>query len=325
MPGRRWHEPARRALRLAADRRAGPALAAGVRARAGDRDCDVFLSTNSYLSVILTRRAVGGDRLRPRGASTARRRPTAARRSIERLTLGAAVRRARGLVCISEQTAVGADRPHARGGRQVDRRAARRRDRRRSRHAPRSWGRCPTPGFVLAVGTLEPRKNLPRLVAAYAPLPERRCSAPSAGGRRAAGWRTGETLAALTRSVTAATLGHVSDAAARRALPPLRGVLLSVAGRGIRTSRARGDGRRGARAHLQRVLAARGRRRRRRLRRSSRYRVDRRRAPRIARGSPAARDPRASRLARAAEFSWTRFAGEVLAALEHAAQASVRS
>ena len=30
-------------------------------------------------------------------------------------------------------------------------------------------------------------------------------------------------------------------------------------------------------------------------------------------------------IARAAEFSWTRFAGEVLAALEHAAQASVRS
>src|SRR5436305_113940 len=36
---------------------------------------------------------------------------------------------------------------------------------------PKWADNLPAPGFVLAVGTLEPRKNLPRLVGAYTSLP----------------------------------------------------------------------------------------------------------------------------------------------------------
>ena len=72
----------------------------------------------------------------------------------------------------------------------------------------------PAPGFVLAVGTLEPRKNLPRLVAAYRMLEEelqRRHPLVVVG---ALGWETGETLAALhSLGERCAMLGYVSDAA----------------------------------------------------------------------------------------------------------------
>jgi glycosyltransferase involved in cell wall biosynthesis len=71
----------------------------------------------------------------------------------------------------------------------------------------------PAPGFVLAVGTLEPRKNLPRLVGAYSEL--------DAGLQRehrlvvvgAHGWDTGPTVRALEALGDRCTmLGHVSDA-----------------------------------------------------------------------------------------------------------------
>ena len=73
----------------------------------------------------------------------------------------------------------------------------------------------PGAGFVLAVGTLEPRKNLPRLAAAYAALPARGSGAPPARRRRRArlaGRR--DALAALDAlGPSAMRLGHVSDAA----------------------------------------------------------------------------------------------------------------
>jgi glycosyltransferase involved in cell wall biosynthesis len=66
--------------------------------------------------------------------------------------------------------------------------------------------------YVLGVATLEPRKNLPRLVEAFAALPE------SARGDRvlalagAAGWQTGDTIAALRRHAELVRpLGHVPD------------------------------------------------------------------------------------------------------------------
>jgi alpha-1,3-rhamnosyl/mannosyltransferase len=72
----------------------------------------------------------------------------------------------------------------------------------------------PGPGFVLAVGTLEPRKNLPSLVAAYTRLDEalqRRHPLTVVG---ALGWEAGETLAALRSLGDRSTmLGYVSDAA----------------------------------------------------------------------------------------------------------------
>ena len=66
---------------------------------------------------------------------------------------------------------------------------------------------------MLAVGTLEPRKNLPRLVAGYSALPRALQDAHSLVVVGARGWDTGPTLAAL-RSLgdRCLLLGHVSDA-----------------------------------------------------------------------------------------------------------------
>jgi glycosyltransferase involved in cell wall biosynthesis len=67
---------------------------------------------------------------------------------------------------------------------------------------------------VLAVGTLEPRKNLPRLVAAYAALPSALQEAHPLVVVGARGWDTGQTLAALRSLGDRCTmLGHVSDVA----------------------------------------------------------------------------------------------------------------
>ncbi len=100
----------------------------------------------------------------------------------------------------------------------------------------------PDPGFVLAVGTLEPRKNLPRLVEAYASLPaelQGRHPLVVVGAR---GWSTGPTLAAL-RSLGIAASCSVTcrmelSPSCTGGAPPL----LSVAGRGVRAAGAGGDG-----------------------------------------------------------------------------------
>jgi alpha-1,3-rhamnosyl/mannosyltransferase len=66
---------------------------------------------------------------------------------------------------------------------------------------------------VLAVGTLEPRKNLPRLVAAYAALPTALQEAHPLVVVGPQGWQTGATLAALeSLGERCLALGHVSDA-----------------------------------------------------------------------------------------------------------------
>jgi len=174
------------------------------------RSCDVFLSSNSYLTVLLLRipavaivyDLVTFERdMRPNLRSTI----------IERLTLGRAVRRARGLVCISQATAdaLVSRFPAAAAKATV---------------APLGVPTAlegsdsptvedlPAPGFVLAVGTLEPRKNMPRLVEAYASLPEPVRSAHPLVVVGARGWATGPTLAAL-RSLKdgCVMLGHVED------------------------------------------------------------------------------------------------------------------
>jgi glycosyltransferase involved in cell wall biosynthesis len=67
--------------------------------------------------------------------------------------------------------------------------------------------------YLLAAGTLEPRKNLPRLIAAFAALPEE-----ARGGRLlvlagAPGWETQETFASVSsHAQLVRTLGYVSDA-----------------------------------------------------------------------------------------------------------------
>ena len=157
------------------------------------RECDVFLSTNSFVTACFTRLPDGPvvydlvtfDRsLRPKRRSMV----------VERLTLGRPSRRAAGIVVISQATgdALAVRFPRAREKIVVAplRRLARAGRRRPARGAP-------APGFVLAVGTLEPRKNLPRLADAYAALPahvQARHPLVIAGEL---GWQTGPTMAAL--------------------------------------------------------------------------------------------------------------------------------
>jgi glycosyltransferase involved in cell wall biosynthesis len=184
-----------------------------VRAAAvASRECDVFLSSNSYLTVPLLRVpavTIVYDLI------TFERGMGANRRSlmIERVTLGTAVRRSRALVCISQATADAllARFPRAAGKIVVARLGV----------SPVLAGRAdaelpdlPGAGFVLAVGTLEPRKNLPRLVDAYASLPRELQDAHPLVVVGARGWQTGETLAAL-RSLgeRCRVLGHVPDEA----------------------------------------------------------------------------------------------------------------
>jgi glycosyltransferase involved in cell wall biosynthesis len=141
-------------------------------------------------------------------------RPNRRSTVIERLTLGPAVRRSAALLAISQAT----------GDALV-------------RHFPAAAGRTvvallgvtpalageldpgetaalPSPGFVLAVGTLEPRKNLPRLVDAYSRLPAELQDRHPLVVVGALGWETGETLSALhSLGERCTSLGYVSDAA----------------------------------------------------------------------------------------------------------------
>jgi alpha-1,3-rhamnosyl/mannosyltransferase len=182
-------------------------------ARAANRACDVFLSSNSYLTVWFLRipavpivydLAAFEPTMRPNRRSTV----------IERLTLGPAVRRCAALLAISQATAdaLAAHFPRTVGRTVVAHLAA----------APTPAGELtaaqaatlPQPGFVLAVGTLEPRKNLPRLVDAYRALDAELQARHPLVVVGALGWETGETLTALRSLGERCTmLGFVSDAA----------------------------------------------------------------------------------------------------------------
>jgi alpha-1,3-rhamnosyl/mannosyltransferase len=182
-------------------------LQAGLRA---PRDCDVLLATGSYLlcaarvptvAVVFDLVAFQRELQPPRGALA------------ERLTLPLAVRRAAALLCISAATrdelidrfpgaaprahvvhlGVDAAFGHADAG-----------------AVPAELG-IERP-YVLSVGTLEPRKNVPRLVQAFASLgPElrERHELVCVGGR---GWSTTETDAAFAEhAANVRVLGDVSD------------------------------------------------------------------------------------------------------------------
>jgi glycosyltransferase involved in cell wall biosynthesis len=175
---------------------------------AANRDCDVFLSTNSYLtpwvlripSVPVIYDMVTFDRaLEPNRRSAL----------IERLTLGIAVRRSAAFIAISQATAhdFTARFPSAAGRVTVTPLGVS-----TQLTAGDSEDALPPPGFVLAVGTLEPRKNLPRLVEAFTLLDEDLQLRHPLVVVGAQGWRTGETLAAL-RSLgdRCMMLGRVTD------------------------------------------------------------------------------------------------------------------
>jgi glycosyltransferase involved in cell wall biosynthesis len=182
-------------------------------ARAAQRKCDVFLSSNSYLTpLFMSKPAVTivydlttfEPSMRPNRRSTV----------IERLTLGPAVRRSAALLAISQATADALlERFPAARGRTVV-----------ALLGPKpvvtgdlsaqEEAALPAPGFVLSVGTLEPRKNLPRLVAAYRSLEEALQREHPLVVVGALGWETGETLDSLRAlGERCVMMGHVSDAA----------------------------------------------------------------------------------------------------------------
>jgi alpha-1,3-rhamnosyl/mannosyltransferase len=184
-------------------------------AHMANRECDVFLSSNSYLTAgflripcvpIVYDLTTFEPALHPKRAS----------RAIERLTLGMAVRRSARLLAISQATAealigrfpgtasrtvvapLGIAPALAPALAQADTAAAQ---------------ALPPPGFVLAVGTLEPRKNLPRLVEAYAAMPPELQARHPLVVVGALGWNTNGTLRALRSLGERCTLlGHVCDA-----------------------------------------------------------------------------------------------------------------
>ena len=207
---RRWEEPLDDRFRWALCDAGDPVWHARV-GRAANRDVDVFLATNSYLSPLLTdvpSILIVYD-LAALDPSTSPNRRSAL---VERLTIGASVRRSAGLVCISRATeeALLARIPSAAARTRVALLAASRVTDALDEQARQA---LPAEGFVLAVGTLEPRKNLPRLVDAYARMPEPLQTAHPLVIVGGAGWRTGETLAALSSlGERRQMLGHVSDA-----------------------------------------------------------------------------------------------------------------
>jgi glycosyltransferase involved in cell wall biosynthesis len=77
------------------------------------------------------------------------------------------------------------------------------------------------PGFILAVGTVEPRKNYPRLLAAYRRLRSRPGAVPIVIGRREGvpqlviagrpGWAYGDTLKKIQAEPGVRYLGHVDE------------------------------------------------------------------------------------------------------------------
>jgi glycosyltransferase involved in cell wall biosynthesis len=181
-------------------------------ARDANRSCDVFLSSNSYLTTALLRipavpivydLTTFEPSMHPNHRSTL----------IERLTLRQAVRRSSSLIAISRATADALIErfPTAEG---------------RTVVAPLGVARSlspdlrpdvlaglPAPGFVLAVGTLEPRKNLPRLVAAYSSLADELQARHRLVVVGAHGWGTGPTVKSLEALGERCTLlGHVTDA-----------------------------------------------------------------------------------------------------------------
>ena len=122
--------------------------------------------------------------------------------------------------------------------------------------------------YVVSVGTLEPRKNLPTLLRAFDRL-RRAAGTPTAdldlvviGGR---GWRDRELRAEIARRLASGrlhTLGYVPEEDLVRAVRRRRGAGVPVALRRLRPAGRRGDGVRDAGGRDRRAGAARGERRR---------------------------------------------------------------
>jgi glycosyltransferase involved in cell wall biosynthesis len=190
-------------------------------ALASSRECDVLYSTNSYLTCWFARIPTAVcvyDLVTYRRDMMPQRRA----RMIERATLPFATRRARAFLAISQATANDLTRlfPRTRARTHVIPLAA---DERFSADGPpvepvleRLGVRAP---YVLSVGTLEPRKNLLRLVQAFAALDEEVRERVQLVIVGAVGWDAEATLATLDlHHELVRALGHVDDADLRALL-----------------------------------------------------------------------------------------------------------
>jgi glycosyltransferase involved in cell wall biosynthesis len=182
-------------------------------ARAASRECDVLLSTNSYLTAWFTRVptvCAVMDLIAWLPEMNPQRRAAV----IEKATIRPALRRAAALACISEATKRDlVERFPAARGKSVAiplaaspelflQPSATELDEVRERL------RLPDE-FVLATGTLEPRKNLPRLIQAHAALG---ADAPPLVLAGPPGWQLEEALAgASDRPAAVRLLGYVSE------------------------------------------------------------------------------------------------------------------
>jgi glycosyltransferase involved in cell wall biosynthesis len=181
-------------------------------ARAANRECDAFLSTNSYLTTWMLRipavpviyDLVAFDR-----AHLPNRRSA----FIERLTLGLSVRRSRAFIAISNATAKDFEHRFAAASGRVTVAPLGVAPQLASLLAGEDRAGLPQAGFVLAVGTLEPRKNLSGLVSAYRLLDDQLQREHPLVVVGQLGWQTSATLESL-RSLGDRCLmvGHVSDA-----------------------------------------------------------------------------------------------------------------
>jgi glycosyltransferase involved in cell wall biosynthesis len=182
-------------------------------ARAANRECDTFLSSNSYLTawflrvpcVLIVYDLVAFDpAMRPNRRSAV----------IERVTLGLAVRRSAAFVAISQATADALAARYPRAAARTTVAPLGTAPGLVAELDPAQAAELPPAGFVLAVGTLEPRKNLPRLVSAYSSLPAEIQGRHPLVVVGALGWETGNTLSALQSLGERCTmLGYVSDEA----------------------------------------------------------------------------------------------------------------
>lgn len=180
-------------------------------ARAANRECRVFLSSNSYLTTWFLRipaASIVYDMIPFEPDMRPNRRSTV----IERLTLPLAVRRSAAIICITEATRQALIRRFPSAHRKASVALLGATPIVASELSATEMAKLPTSGFVLAVGTLEPRKNLPRLVAAYSSLSEELQRDHPLVVVGALGWEAGETLDALRSLGERCTLlGHVSD------------------------------------------------------------------------------------------------------------------
>lgn len=170
------------------------------------RACDVYLSTNSYLTTWFAwcpTATTVHDLVAFRSDAPARR----SSERIEKATIRPALRRTRRLLCVSEATRADlAARWPATAGKSVTIPLA----------ADALFAAAlPSPAdrpYVLTVGTLEPRKNLTRLLDAWASL------APEERGEHELlvvgpkGWEQEEVLRRAHGAPGVRLLGHVSDA-----------------------------------------------------------------------------------------------------------------